>query len=116
MTRHGWFMPTGSKITANPSVQSSSAFNVSSHNWEKMIPVGPPCTSGKPTCWRIIGANGSPGWSFPAYLPETWRGGLRDRKMQRALMQFFKPENYFEVREALTQAGVHDLIDGGAMR
>ena len=26
---------------------------------------------------------------------------LRDRKLQRALMQFFKPENYFEVREAL---------------
>ena len=29
---------------------------------------------------------------------------LRDRKLQRALMQFFKPENYFEVREALQQA------------
>ncbi len=26
---------------------------------------------------------------------------LRDRRTQRALMQFFKPENYFEVREAL---------------
>jgi len=31
--------------------------------------------------------------------------GLRDRKMQRALMQFFKPENYFMVREALLKAG-----------
>ena len=31
--------------------------------------------------------------------------GLRDRKMQRALMQFFKPENYFEVREALIAGG-----------
>ena len=30
---------------------------------------------------------------------------LRDRAMQRALMQFFKPENYFEVRRALQQAG-----------
>src|SRR5258707_7723944 len=30
---------------------------------------------------------------------------LCDRKLQRALMQFFKPENYFEVREALIQAG-----------
>ena len=30
---------------------------------------------------------------------------VRDRKLQRALMQFFKPENYYEVREALTQAG-----------
>ncbi len=26
---------------------------------------------------------------------------LRDRKLQRALMQYFKPENYFEVRQAL---------------
>jgi hypothetical protein len=39
--------------------------------------------------------------------------GLRDRKMQRALMQFFKPENYFIVREALIQAGRQDLIGGG---
>ena len=39
--------------------------------------------------------------------------GLRDRKMQRALMQFFKPENYFAVREALIQAGRADLIGGG---
>ena len=37
---------------------------------------------------------------------------LRDRKLQRALMQFFKPENYFEVREALTQANRTDLIGG----
>src|SRR5208283_2360295 len=39
--------------------------------------------------------------------------GLRDRKMQRALMQFFKPENYFTVREALTEAGRADLIGNG---
>jgi hypothetical protein len=36
---------------------------------------------------------------------------LRDRKMRRALMQFFKPENYFEVREALIRAGRGDLIN-----
>jgi uncharacterized radical SAM protein YgiQ len=35
---------------------------------------------------------------------------LRDRKLQRALMQFFKPENYFEVRQALRQVGRTDLI------
>jgi hypothetical protein len=39
--------------------------------------------------------------------------GLRDRKMQRALMQFFKPENWFTVREALIQAGRADLIGNG---
>jgi uncharacterized radical SAM protein YgiQ len=39
--------------------------------------------------------------------------GLRDRKMQRALMQFFKPENYFMVREALLKAGRADLIGNG---
>ena len=39
--------------------------------------------------------------------------GLRDRKLQRALLQFFKPENYFEVREALLKAGRKDLIGDG---
>ncbi len=38
---------------------------------------------------------------------------LRDRKLQRALLQFFKPENYFEVRKALEQAGRLDLIGSG---
>lgn len=38
---------------------------------------------------------------------------LRDRRMQRALMQFFKPENYFEVRDALLQAKRQDLIGDG---
>ena len=38
--------------------------------------------------------------------------GLRDRRMQRALMQFFEPENYFEVRKALEEAGWADLIGG----
>jgi uncharacterized radical SAM protein YgiQ len=38
---------------------------------------------------------------------------LRDRKLQRALLQFFKPENYFEVRKALEQAGRTDLIGAG---
>ena len=37
---------------------------------------------------------------------------LRDRKLQRALLQFFKPENYFEVRRALVEAGRQDLIGG----
>jgi uncharacterized radical SAM protein YgiQ len=39
--------------------------------------------------------------------------GMKDRKMQRALMQFFKPSNYFTVREALIQAGRADLIGNG---
>ena len=38
---------------------------------------------------------------------------LRDRKLQRALLQFFKPENYFEVRKALLEAGRADLIGAG---
>ena len=39
--------------------------------------------------------------------------GLKDRRMQRALLQFFKPENWFEVRRALLEAGRADLIGGG---
>src|SRR5438034_11476838 len=38
---------------------------------------------------------------------------LRDRKLQRALMQFFKPANWFAVREALIEAGRQDLIGTG---
>jgi uncharacterized radical SAM protein YgiQ len=36
--------------------------------------------------------------------------GMRDRRLQRSLLQFFKPENYFLVREALRKAGRTDLI------
>jgi uncharacterized radical SAM protein YgiQ len=39
--------------------------------------------------------------------------GLKDRRMQRALLQFFKPENWFEVRRALLEAGRQDLIGSG---
>jgi uncharacterized radical SAM protein YgiQ len=45
----------------------------------------------------------------PVYIAKK----LRDRRTQRALMQFFKPENYFEVREALREAGRQDLIGDG---
>ena len=45
----------------------------------------------------------------PVYVAK----GLRDRKAQRALMQFFKPENYFAVRKALVEAGRADLIGDG---
>jgi hypothetical protein len=38
---------------------------------------------------------------------------VKDRKLQRALLQRFKPENYFEVRRALEHAGRADLIGGG---
>jgi uncharacterized radical SAM protein YgiQ len=38
---------------------------------------------------------------------------LRDRVVQRALMQFFLPENWFTVRRALLDAGRGDLIGSG---
>ena len=44
--------------------------------------------------------------------PVNTAKNLNDRKLQRALMQFFKPENYFEVREALIKANRADLIGG----
>src|SRR3954470_8111641 len=37
---------------------------------------------------------------------------LHDRKLQRALLQYFKPENWFEVRQALIDAGRQELIGG----
>lgn len=45
----------------------------------------------------------------PVYVAKR----IRERKMQRALMQFFKPENYFDVREALLSVGRKDLIGNG---
>jgi len=36
-----------------------------------------------------------------------------DRALQRALLQFFLPENYFEVKKALKRAGREDLIGDG---
>nr|MBC8426725.1 DUF3362 domain-containing protein [bacterium] len=39
--------------------------------------------------------------------------GARQRRQQRALLQFFLPENYQEVRQALLQAGRPDLIGPG---
>ena len=38
---------------------------------------------------------------------------LRERRMQRALMQFFAPENWHEVAQALREAGRQDLIGRG---
>jgi hypothetical protein len=38
---------------------------------------------------------------------------LHDRKLQRAWLPSFKPENDFEVRQALLQAGRADLLGSG---
>ena len=38
---------------------------------------------------------------------------MRDRKFQRALLQFFKLDNWFSARDALLEAGRSDLIGDG---
>lgn len=40
---------------------------------------------------------------------------LQDRRIQRALLQFFQPENYFTVRKALLEHGRKDLIGDGKL-
>jgi radical SAM superfamily enzyme YgiQ (UPF0313 family) len=45
----------------------------------------------------------------PVYVP---RGG-RERRLQKALLQSFKPENYADVRAALEEADRRDLIGDG---
>ncbi len=45
----------------------------------------------------------------PVHIAKT----MRDRKMQRALMQFFKAENYFLVRQALIETRRTELIGDG---
>jgi hypothetical protein len=43
------------------------------------------------------------------YVPKC----LRDRKLQRVLLQFFKPENFVMVKDALLKARRGDLIGKG---
>ncbi len=39
--------------------------------------------------------------------------GERDRRQQRALLQYWKPENWHDVRDALRRAGREDLVGDG---
>ncbi|MCS7306237.1 MAG: YgiQ family radical SAM protein [Thermoguttaceae bacterium] len=45
----------------------------------------------------------------PVYVARSGR----ERRWQRALLQYWKPENYFDVRAALRAAGREDLIGNG---
>jgi uncharacterized radical SAM protein YgiQ len=45
----------------------------------------------------------------PVYVPK----GARERRLQRALLQYFKAENHADVRAALEEAGRTDLIGDG---
>jgi len=59
------------------------------------------------TCMYYTGLDPMSGESV--YVP---RGG-RERRLQKALLQFFKPENYADVREALEEADRLDLVGDG---
>jgi uncharacterized radical SAM protein YgiQ len=59
------------------------------------------------TCMYYTGVDPSSGEAV--YVPR----GARERRLQRALLQYFKPENYADVCEALTQADRLDLIGDG---
>jgi uncharacterized radical SAM protein YgiQ len=59
------------------------------------------------TCMYYTGMD--PATGEPVYVPK----GGHERRLQRALLQFWKPENYRHVREALEQAGRQDLIGSG---
>ncbi len=59
------------------------------------------------TCMYHTGLDPMTGESV--YVPR----GTRERRLQKALLQFFKPENYANVREALEQSDRLDLIGDG---
>jgi len=59
------------------------------------------------TCMYYTGMD--PFTGDPVYVAQH----LRDRKLQRALLQYFRPDNYFEVHKALMAAGRQDLIGSG---
>jgi uncharacterized radical SAM protein YgiQ len=56
------------------------------------------------TCMYYTGLDPMTGKSV--YVPK----GDKERRLQRALLQYFKPENYHDVRTALEQAHREDLI------
>jgi len=59
------------------------------------------------TCTYYTGID--PATGQEVYVPR----GARERRLQRALLQYWKPENYADVRRALEQAGRLDLIGPG---
>ncbi len=59
------------------------------------------------TCMYYTGLD--PMTGKPVYVPR----GARERRLHRALLQFFKPENYQDVCTALIEAGRTDLIGDG---
>jgi len=59
------------------------------------------------TCMYYTGIN--PATGRKVHVPK----GARERRLQRALLQFWMPENYDDVRRALEQAGRFDLIGPG---
>ena len=59
------------------------------------------------TCMYYTGLDPMSG--EPVYVAR----GARQRRLQRALLQYFKPENYADVREALAEAGRLDLMGDG---
>lgn len=59
------------------------------------------------TCMYYTGLDPMTGKSV--YVPR----GARERRLQKALLHFFKPENYGDVKAALIEAGRTDLIGDG---
>lgn len=66
-----------------------------------------PTPSTKSTCMYYTGIN--PDTMQPVYVPRD----KHEKKMQRALMQYARPENYDIIKQALIQAGRTDLIGNG---
>jgi len=59
------------------------------------------------TCMYYTGLD--PMTGEPVHVPRT----ATERRLQRALLQFWRPENYLDVRRALQEAGRSDLIGSG---
>ena len=58
------------------------------------------------TCMYYTGID--PLTGEPVHVPRN-----RERRLQKALLHYYKPENYADVRKALEQAGRQDLIGSG---
>ncbi|MDR2169937.1 MAG: YgiQ family radical SAM protein [Planctomycetaceae bacterium] len=78
--------------------------NIKSEQIQEFVP----CPGELATCIYYTGINPLDG--EPVYVPKK----LRERRLQKALLMYHKPENYHDIKTALHEAKREDLIGNGA--
>ncbi|MDR1925245.1 MAG: YgiQ family radical SAM protein [Planctomycetaceae bacterium] len=78
--------------------------NIKSEQVQEFVP----CPGELATCIYFTGVN--PMTGDPVFVPKK----LRDRRLQKALLMYHKPENYHDIKTALHEARQEQLIGNGS--